>query len=74
MKKLLDILDRVEVALASLVLLVLILMTAAGVVMRYVFNNPFTWEEELQLACMVWITFLAAAAAFRTQSHVAIEI
>lgn len=74
MKKLLDILDRVEVALASIVLLVLILMTAAGVVMRYVFNNPFTWEEELQLACMVWITFLAAAAAFRTQSHVAIEI
>ena len=42
--------------------------------MRYIFSRPFTWEEEFQLACMVWITFLAAPAAFRTKSHVAIEI
>ena len=74
MKKILDILDKIEVAVASLVLLVLICVTFFGVPMRYIFNNPFTWEEELQLACMVWITFLAAPAAFRTKSHVAIEI
>ena len=67
MKKILDILDKIEVAVASLVLLVLICVTFFGVLMRYIFNNPFTWEEELQLACMVWITF-------RTKSHVAIEI
>ena len=66
MKKILDILDKIEVAVASLVLLVLICVTFFGVLMRYIFNNPFTWEEELQLACMVWITFLAAPAAFRT--------
>ena len=74
MKKILDILDKIEVAVASLVLLVLICVTFFGVLMRYIFNNPFTWEEELQLAGMVWITFLAAPAAFRTKSHVAIEI
>ena len=74
MKKILDILDKIEVAVASLVLLVLICVTFFGVLMRYIFNNPITWEEELQLACMVWITFLAAPAAFRTKSHVAIEI
>ena len=74
MKKILDILDKIEVAVASLVLLVLICVTFFGVLMRYIFNNPFTWEAELQLACMVWITFLAAPAAFRTKSHVAIEI
>ena len=73
-EKILDILDKIEVAVASLVLLVLICVTFFGVLMRYIFNNPFTWEEELQLACMVWITFLAAPAAFRTKSHVAIEI
>ena len=74
MKKILDILDKIEVAVASLVLLVLICVTFFGVLMRFSFNIPFTWEEELQLACMVWITFLAAPAAFRTKSHVAIEI
>ena len=74
MKKFLYILDRIEVAVASLVLAVLIGVTFVGVPMRYIFSQPFTWEEEFQLACMVWITFLAAPAAFRTKSHVAIEI
>ncbi|MFQ9703894.1 MAG: TRAP transporter small permease [Enterocloster clostridioformis] len=52
----------------------LIAFTFVGVPMRYLMSHPFTWEEELQLACMVWITFLAAPAAFRSKSHVAIEI
>ena len=47
MKKILDILDKIEVAVASLVLLVLICVTFFGVLIRYIFNNPFTWEEEL---------------------------
>ena len=74
MKKFLDILNKVEVAGASLVLEGLIAFTFVGVPMRYLMSHPFTWEEELQLACMVWITFLAAPAAFRSKSHVAIEI
>lgn len=63
-----------EVFLASLILAALILCTFLGVIARYVFSRPFTWEEEFQLACMVWISFLAAPAAFHTKSHVAIEI
>ena len=74
MKKILDILNKIEVAGASLVLAALIAFTFVGVPMRYLMSHPFTWEEELQLACMVWITFLAAPAAFRSKSHVAIEI
>lgn len=53
MKKFLDILDRIEVAVASLVLAVLIGVTFVGVPMRYIFSRPFTWEEEFQLAGMV---------------------
>ena len=74
MKKLLDALVKVEVAVASLILASLIICTFLGVIMRYFFSAPFTWEEEFQLACMVWITFLAAPVAFHTRSHVAIEI
>ena len=74
MKKLLDVLNKIEVVGASIVLAGLIAFTFVGVPMRYLMSHPFTWEEELQLACMVWITFLAAPAAFRSKSHVAIEI
>lgn len=33
-----------------------------------------TWLEEVQTSCMVWITFAAAGAAFRSGNHVAIEM
>lgn len=74
MKKILDALVKVEVVLASLILVALIGCTFFGVIGRYCFSHPFTWEEEFQLACMVWISFLAAPIAFHTKSHVAIEI
>ena len=74
MKKVIDILVKIEVVCACAILTALILCTFAGVLARYVFKAPFTWEEEFQLACMVWITFLAAPYAFHTRSHVAIEI
>lgn len=73
-KKLMDILVKLEIAAASLILVALIMCTFSGAIMRYCFNSPYTWEEEFQLACMVWITFLGAPAAFHTKSHVAIEI
>jgi TRAP-type C4-dicarboxylate transport system permease small subunit len=37
-------------------------------------GKPFTWLEEVQTACMVWIVFSAAGAAFRMGNHVAIEM
>ncbi len=74
MRKLMDILVKLEIAAASVILTALILCTFSGAIMRYCFNHPYTWEEEFQLACMVWITFLGAPAAFHTKSHVAIEI
>ena len=74
MKKVIDCLVKVEVILAAAILTALILCTFAGVIARYCLSAPFTWEEEFQLACMVWITFLAAPFGFHTRSHVAIEI
>ena len=74
MKKIIAGLVKVEVFLAAAILTALILCTFAGVIARYCLSAPFTWEEEFQLACMVWITFLAAPFGFHTRSHVAIEI
>ena len=72
--KLLSILMNLDIVVASSILAVLIVLTFLGVVWRYIFNNPFTWLEEVQTSCMVWIVFAAAGAAFRTGNHVAIEM
>ena len=71
---LLMILENVEAVLAGIVLVALVLGTFLGVFARYVFNKPFNWLEEMQLAAMVWISFLMAGVCFRRGGHVAIEI
>ena len=62
------ILMNIDIVVASIILAILIVLTFLGVVWRYIFNAPFTWLEEVQTSCMVWI------AAFRSGNHVAIEM
>lgn len=72
--KLMDVVTKLELALSELALAVLIVMTVVGTLVRYFLRSPFTWMEEFQLACVIWIVFLAASAAFASKSHVAIEM
>lgn len=72
--KLKNVLCSLDTIVASIVLAILIILTFAGVPFRYILGTPFTWLEEVQLACMVWIVFAAAGAAFRAGNQVAIEM
>ena len=72
--KLKNVLCSLDTIVASIVLAILIILTFAGVPFRYILGAPFTGLEEVQLACMVWIVFAAAGAAFRAGNQVAIEM
>lgn len=72
--KLISILANLDFIVAGVVLGILIVLTFMGVIWRYALKAPFTWLEEVQMACMVWIVFVASGAAFRTGNHVAIEM
>ena len=72
--KILFMLANLDIVIASAILAILILLTFLGVIWRYVLNAPFTWLEEVQTSCMVWIVFAGAGAAFRSGNHVAIEM
>lgn len=65
---------KVEMFIAELMLTALIMVTITGTITRYFMGMPFTWMEEFQLACVVWIVFLTGSAAFYTKAHVAIEM
>ena len=71
---LLKILGNAEAYVAGVVMVALVLATFLGVFARYIFNKPFNWLEEMQMAAMVWVTFLMAGVCFRRGGHVAIEI
>ena len=65
---------NLDTVIASVMLTIMITLTFIGVPFRYVMHKPFTWLEEVQLACMVWIVFCAAGSAFRNGNQVAIEM
>ena len=50
------------------------LMVMLSVVLRYVFNDPLTWGEELIVAMLTWMVFIGAAAAVRSQMHIRIDV
>ena len=70
----LKILCNLDLFIASIAMVVLTLVTAAGVFMRYIVKNPILWQEEVQAFCQVWMIFLGGSVAFRTGSIVAIEM
>lgn len=51
---------------------ILVLVTFFGVIMRYCFHAPFTWQEEVQIGLFIWVTFFGGAACFRKKMHVSI--
>lgn len=72
--KFLQVLGNVDIVVAAIALVILIVLTSSGVFMRYILGKPYTWLEEVQLFCLIWIVFGAGGAAFRTGNHVAIEM
>jgi len=70
----LKILCNLDLFIASMAMVVLTLVTAAGVIMRYIVKSPILWQEEVQAFCQIWMIFLGASVAFRAGSIVAIEM
>jgi len=75
------ILGRIDDAIAAtedIIIIVIHALIAAlvvlSVVLRYVFNDPLTWGEELIVALLTWMVFLGAAAAVRSQMHIRIDV
>jgi TRAP-type C4-dicarboxylate transport system permease small subunit len=53
---------------AALVAVVLVAV-CAQVIMRYVFNNATMWSDPVASAAMAWLTFVAMAAAVRSDGN-----
>ncbi|MDR1518693.1 MAG: TRAP transporter small permease [Planctomycetota bacterium] len=79
MRALLTILRRAErpisllLDLASVGLLAaLVVIIFQEVVMRYVFNRPGKWSEELAIAMLIWFGYLGIAVGYRDDRHLSL--
>ena len=51
-----------------------VLFVNLNVLMRYIFNNPLQWCEEVVTSLFVWTVFIGSAYAYRKHSHLGVDI
>ena len=64
------IVERVLIALSALIAVVVFLQ----VVFRYLLRQPLFWSEELPRYLLIWMSFLAAALAQKSEAHINITL
>ncbi len=60
--------------LAGLAFAALCISVGIQVASRYIFNVSFGWAEEFPLFIFLWVCFIAAAAAYRQDSHLGVSL
>jgi TRAP-type C4-dicarboxylate transport system permease small subunit len=54
---------------AALLVVAEIAVLLAGIIGRYVFNNPIVWSDELAGILFLWLAMLGAVIAFQRSEH-----
>jgi TRAP-type C4-dicarboxylate transport system permease small subunit len=62
-----------EKAIICLAFLIMVALTFAQVVARFVFMDPISWSEEVSRFLFVWITMLGAAHAVAFGKHFCVD-
>ncbi len=74
MKKVNDVVMKVEMFFGVLLLFILFFVITVNMVSRYVFNKPIYWADELSGFVYVWATFLSCAFIMGRDGHIRIEV
>lgn len=72
--RLLDMLETLVKLLAGGFLFLVLIMVSAQVASRYLLDFSLAAASELSIYATIWSVFLGAAAAFRSNSHIAMTI
>ena len=60
--------------LAAFLVVVDIVILAAGVFTRYVLGNPLVWSDELATLVFLWLAMLGAVVAYRRGEHISLSV
>ncbi|MDC6668705.1 TRAP transporter small permease subunit, partial [Leclercia adecarboxylata] len=66
----LDRILRLYAVLATASVFALFLLAISNIFMRYLFNSPLAWTEEILQRQLVWATCLGTSALVRRREHV----
>lgn len=66
-------LERIEGNFCGLLTGVMTLLVFGDVVLRYAFNSPIGWSDELALLFFTWLVFLGGAVGLSRRAHISID-
>ncbi len=64
---------QVETVCSVVILSLLIVLISLQVFLRYVFNNPFTWAEELGALLLIYLSFVTGDVVYKKNAHISID-
>jgi len=71
--KLIGAVARVETVLMVAMTAAMISIIAAQVFLRYVFNKPFPWAEEVATMLLIYLSFIAADVVYKQKGHISVS-
>lgn len=68
------VLDHLEEGIGVVLLAIMAAFAFLNVITRYFIQYSFSSTEEIEVACLVWLTMLGAAAGFRRGIHLGFDL
>tara|TARA_A100001037_G_scaffold301484_1_gene331081 strand:- start:1297 stop:1842 length:546 start_codon:yes stop_codon:yes gene_type:complete len=65
---------RLLTLFCALLLAMMVIFTVYTVFMRYVFENPPPWGDQMAVFSCIWLVFIALALTTREKEHIALDM
>ena len=73
--KALGVIEKIASTIAAVFMFAIMMIVFGDVIMRYVFNKPFSWAYDLiSMYLMAGVFFLVLSEAYTTRAHVSVDI
>lgn len=74
LKKLSDLVDRITLIIASIMVSLILFISIYGAFFRYVLKNPLPWTLPVSRILMIWSALFGIASALKRSQHMSVEV
>ena len=66
--------EHIEELFLGVFTVVMVIVIAIQVFMRYVLDNSLSWSEELARYCFIWLIYLGISYGVKSQRHIRVDV
>lgn len=69
----LELVKKIEIVIIVAMAGLIVSVIAAQVFLRFFFNKPFAWAEELATITLIYLSFISADVVYKEKGHISVE-